>query len=457
MRFSTFVKRHGAFVLLIVVAAAAFIQGVGKELFWDWDECLYAQYGREMSKTGHFISNIWNGYLDLQKPPLYSWLLIPLTQLQKPEFWLRFPNVVASLALLIAVYMFCTRYFSRVVGYIAVLILLCAEAFVIYSLHLDTDLLFTLFLFLGIWAWIEAKHFSKIKYQNSYLLPYVAGLFIGLATMFKGLSSLSFLIAMGVATVLFPAKNSIKQYLQLLLAWALTIVPWHMLALLNYDGHFVKVYIFDNIIKRSRYPIEFHRERIWFYAALMLKELFPWILLAVAAPLELVAAIFKYLKQKKRSWKTFHSGTLSKYQIIITIALLILIPLASITRVQTRIAWYIIPVYPFIAIYLAYGAVLTIQCLSTKTLLSKLPRVQQVLIGALCLGLLFDAGSLIVRETHLLQTTTDISMRNQAALAVQKTSYPTLTYLVPFGERQARVYLPPTEQIDMTWVYGGNP
>ena len=450
------IRRHFPFLLLATVVAILFFLGIQNELFRDWDECLYAQYCREMSAQNHYLTNLWNDYIDMQKPPLYSWVLIPFAVLAPQELWLRLPNVIGSIGILLLVYLFCARYFSRTVGFLSALVLLSAEVFVINSLHLNTDILYTFFLVAGVWAWIETKHITKIKYQHSYLLPYLAGLLIGIATMMKGLSSISFLIAIGAVSVLFPAKNSIRQYAKLLLAWALTVVPWHLITLLTYDDRFIKVYIFDNIIKRARYPIENHRERIWFYGVLAVKELMPWIFVSFGALIQLGKIITTYLGGKKKRWKMLHSA-LAKHQVLIAVMVLVALPLLSITRAQTRVAWYILPIYPFLSIYIAYNLVLVVQFIRDKTPLRTVKYSMQILISLLSLALLADAGRLIVHETRILEPRQEPSLNRQVQQAIQKTTYPTLTYLVPFGERQGRKYLPENEQIDMTWVYGGNP
>lgn len=450
------IRRHFPFILLAAAVAILFFIGIQKELFRDWDECLYAQYAREMSCHHHFLTNLWNSYIDMQKPPLYSWLLIPLVSLSPQELWLRLPNVAGAVGILTLIYLFCARYFSRTVGFLAALVLLTGEVFVINSLHLNTDILYTFFLLAGVWAWIETKHITKIKYQHSYLLPYLAGLLIGIATMMKGLSSLSFLIAIGVVSVVFPGKNSIRQYGKLLIAWALTVVPWHLITFLTYDDRFIKVYILDNIIKRARFPIENHRERLWFYGVLAIKELMPWIFVSFAAVIQLGTIPYKYLRGKKKRWKTMY-GALTKHQILIALLILIAVPLLSISRAQTRVAWYILPIYPFFAIYIAYNLVLVAQYIREKTPLHKVKYSMQILIILLSAGLLFDAGQLIMHETHMFEGVQNPSLNRQVQQVIQKTPYPTLTYLVPFGERQGRKYLPENEQIDMTWVYGGNP
>ena len=141
-------KRHFPFLLLLTTIATVMALGISRELFWDWDECLYAQYCREMGRSSHYLTNIWNQYIDLQKPPLYTWLLRLVYSPDNTELRLRLVNVIASLAILTTAYSFCVRYFSRLTGIFAVLLFMATDVYVVYSTHLSTDVVFTAFLLL---------------------------------------------------------------------------------------------------------------------------------------------------------------------------------------------------------------------------------------------------------------------------------------------------------------------
>lgn len=436
-------KRYWPLLFILSAVVFLFTFRLGRDLLWDWDECLYGQYVKEMSRTGHFLTNIWNGYIDLQKPPLYSWLLSIPSMFGRTEFNLRLLNVAGALALLGSIYIFAQQYFSRKVAVLSSLILLTAEVFVIYSMKLSTDILYSLFIFLGVWGWLSSK-------KKGYWL---AGLFFGLALMTKGLGVIQFLGAIFLSLFINFRKEQFLNFIKMCLIVGVMALPWHITTYLAYGNHFLKVYIEDNIIKRSKYPIEFHRERIWFYFVLLYRELSPWLFAVLVFPLTVMLNLFQHLSGKfkiKRLLKLVQDD-LKKNELIYTLLLLIIIPLLGITRVQTRIAWYILPLYPFLAIYLGY-------CLNL--LLEHIPKKNKVLrsmLYALAVILItFDAGRLILNETKIFKSQRSMDAKQEVQLAVSKQKEPTLNYLVPFGERQAKEILPKEERIDMTWVYGGN-
>lgn len=423
-------KKYWPLLLILSLVGFLFIFRLGRDLLWDWDECLYGQYVKEMSRTGHFLTNIWNGYIDLQKPPLYSWLLSIASLFGRTEFNLRLLNVASALALLGSVYIFAQQYFARKVAVLSSLILLSAEIFVIYSMKLSTDMLYSLFIFLGIWGWLSSK-------KKGYWL---AGLFFGLALMVKGLGVVQFLGALFISLFINFRKEQFLNFVKMCFIVGLMALPWHIATYLVYGNHFLKVYVEDNIIKRSKYPIEFHRERIWFYFVLLYRELSPWLLATVVFPLLKLKTLMNFKKN----------------ELIYTILLLIVIPLLGITRVQTRIAWYILPLYPFIAIYLAYCINLLLEFVSEKFPKKNRYAISYTLYGILLILFVLDASRLIFNETKFFQSQRKMDPRQEAQFAVNKQKEAILNYLVPFGERGAKEILPPEEQIDMTWVYGGN-
>jgi len=420
--------------LILACASYFFFLKLGRNPFMDWDECLYSQYTREMQTASHYISNIWNDYIDMQKPPLYTWLLVALSRMfGQTEVALRSLSALASLGLITAVYLFAKRYFNVLTATLASLILLTGELPVIYSLRLSTDMVFTLFIFLAVWAWIES-------YKKSHW-SYVAGLLFGMSTMLKGIGSVQFMGVLALTYVLRPTRETLINYVRMLAVWAVIIIPWHVLMYMHYGNDFVRVYFLENIIKRGKYPLEFHLERWWFYFVLLWKELKPWILLGALFPILWIITLFKLPKQTtlgtrmKLIWQD-----ISKDHLTFLLILLILLPLASLTRFQTRVSWYALPLYPFIALVLArYGALFGT-------------------IGWILAGFVgFDASRLIINEVKPQLQAYSPTNREDIISASHTLPQTELFYLVSFNERQAREILPPTQQIDMTWVYGGNP
>jgi 4-amino-4-deoxy-L-arabinose transferase-like glycosyltransferase len=440
-------------ILIVATTSYLFMFRLGRNILTDWDECLYGQYVKEMGATHHYLTNIWNGYLDFQKPPLYSWLVQIPVLFGRTEFNLRILNVLGALGILIVLYLFAQKYFSRRTAILSTLVLLTGEVFVIFSLRMNTDILYTLFIFVAFWLWI-AQLKSK---QKSSILPIVSGLFLGLAVMVKGLGSLQFILALFISLFINFNKEKFIDFIKLCVAFAIVILPWHVIAYFTYKSRFIKVYILDNIIKRSKYPIEFHKERWWFYFGLIYRELYPWIFAVLILPLyKAVTLVPVFVKNPLKKLQ----AEFKAHELMYIIVLTIVVPLASLTRVHTKVAWYILPVYPFLALFLGYSMNVFIErvalMLSAK---NKMRRqiISVILFSIVVVFISLDALQLITHETRFSEPTQEISKRDDAIMHVRSMRSQAIEYLVPFGERMAKVVLPPEEQIDMTWVYGGHP
>lgn len=419
-------------LLILVVAGFFFTFRLGRDLLWDWDECLYAQYPKEMQQTGNFLINQWNGFRDIQKPPLYSWFLTFVTNFGNNEFSVRILSVLFGLTLIAALYIFTKKYFSERIAALATLILFSSELFVIYMRRANTDIGFMLFIFLGVYAWIVSRKKS--------IFSYLAGFFFGLSMMIKGFSVAPYLAALFIAIFFDFKREKLLNFVKFSVVFVLTVVPWHLAAYLDYGKEFIQLYVLDNIVKRAQNPIEFHYGGRLFYAKLIYKEIFPWLFFALVFPLYYLFQLKKYLKFSSIKKE------LKEKEVLFTVILLIILPLIAITRIQTKIAWYALPIYPFLAIFLAY-------CMDTLLKKLKHPLFFHLLVALL----LLDASKLVNNETKLFQQKRVVDPRYEVVLKSRGHPSKTLDYLVAFSERQAEAILPPEQEITQTFVYGGNP
>ena len=55
-------KSNWPWLIILLVSGVLLAFSLNKDLFMDWDECLYSVYTKEMAKTGNFLINQWNGY-----------------------------------------------------------------------------------------------------------------------------------------------------------------------------------------------------------------------------------------------------------------------------------------------------------------------------------------------------------------------------------------------------------
>lgn len=438
-----FLKKYFPLLGLLSVSAVYFFGFLGRDLLTDWDECIYAAYTHSMKISGDFLAHQFNGQVVFDKPPLYMWLLGLSTTFGENEFSFRVLSAIAGLSLITVVYLFTQKYFSRKVAVISALLLLTSPSIVSHARIINTDIFFTLFIFVASWSWLESYKRERFSY--------LAGLLFGLGVMVKGLGSLQFSGVILVCAIFDMKRDSLIRFLKVLAGFLATILPWHILAFMLYRNDFLNVYIYDNIIKRSLYAIENHRERWFFYFRLLIAEFFPWIVFLAVAPFSIFLRI-----NKVKSLQTFKYAW-AQSRILFTLILLFALPLLSMTRVATKLSWYAMPILPFLAIILAYYITVFIKRLAATIMQGPVgSSLINVIFAFIVLLISIDAFTTLSKHTRLAHPSRQITPRNEAILQTRKYNDKELDYLVPFGERQGRAVLPETEQIAQTWFYGGN-
>ncbi|MGB3094447.1 MAG: hypothetical protein WBB49_00965 [Microgenomates group bacterium] len=110
-----------------------------------------------------------------------------------------------------------------------------------------------------------------------------------------------------------------------------------------------------------------------------------------------------------------------------------------------------IPLLPYLSIFLAICLNLVFDFMKKKNKV-----LCNVLFVLLLILIILDVGKLILNETRFTQSKPTIDSRYEVILQSSKLQGSVLNYLVPFGERQAKVILPLDETLTNTWYYGGN-
>ncbi len=429
--FNKLFRGYWPLLIILVVVGFLFFLNLGKTPLWDWDECIYAQYGKEMKASGNLLTNQWNGGSRLEKPVGYSLLLQIPYLFSINEFSSRFFAVLFGLGLITVVYVLAKKYFSTEVAVLSSLILLTSESVVIYSMHLNTELPFALCVMLGLYFWLG----SDKKKSFSYL----AGLFFGVGVMIKGLA-IQFLPPLFLTLFIDFKKERFLNFLRMLGVFAVVATPWHIFQLLSHGKDFYQVYVYENIIQKVKYPVEFHFGGRLFYLKLFFQELKPWLFFAFVFPMYYLINFKKFLS-KKTFFKELHDQ-----RVLAALSLFVVIPLILLTRAQTKIAWYTLSIYPFLAIILGYGISVLFRSKKLKFLL-------YILMALLIL----DAGKLILHESRSSIGDVKTVKRYETLKKVSEINGHELEYLVQFSERRGWETLDRKLTTSTTFIYGGNP
>ncbi len=321
---------------IIILGLICFFWRLQEEPVTKWDEQTNIQVVKDTVASQEFFTLKLGDKHFLEKPPLWYWLQIPLIQvLGESQFVFRLTSVASGIALLILLYKFVSARSSKTRGFLAVFILLLTPILFIqrplglFSTHTlrsaDLDALQLLLIFAA-FVFLFAKRKSTIKLNFSFLL-------LGLAFLTKG----PFAIFLLVLNSYF-AKLQGYSLKHILLGWAIflaTILPWLLFMYLNFPAEFLNGFFGYHLVARTLTALEGHYQPWYFYFGVFLNPI-------------LNPTGFIFILNSFWIFKTkMHLQAYQKYSLILVFTTLLLFSLT-----QTKLAWYILPVYPFIVIVL---------------------------------------------------------------------------------------------------------
>lgn len=329
------------FVLLI--SYIPLFYNLGGPVLMIWDESRNAVNAWEMSHGGNLLVPSFNGDPDLwnTKPPLLQWTqILSMKVFGENEWAIRFPAALAGLLTGLLILWF-SHYFlnNYILGFIAVLILYTSNGYInAHSVRTgDFDALLVLFSSAGAFSFFLAIEEKERKRKSEFILLFF--LFIALAALTKSIAA--FLLA--------PAYLLYLIYRRQLLKWIKNKHFWigaFLMIILVFGYYFIRNLINPGYIEAvigneitGRYldTQELNTAPFPYYFRLLYQLRFQnWYYLI---PLGLTMGYLSKDKKLKR---------IITYLIFLTITYLLVISVS-----ETKLAWYDLPVYPFLAILAA--------------------------------------------------------------------------------------------------------
>jgi 4-amino-4-deoxy-L-arabinose transferase-like glycosyltransferase len=304
-----------------------------------WDESRLALNALEMFENGDYLVTFYDGAPDLwnTKPPMLIWMqVLSLKLFGISEASLRFPSALAALGTLMIILAFAKNYLKNyTLGFVAFMVLLTTFAYIdVHSTRTaDYDALLTMFTTLACLSWFIFLE-SKRK-------VFVLGFFIALsfAVLTKGITALIFMPAVFIYT-LFQKElvNTLKnkQFYLGLGIFVLAVFGYYGIREFESPSYLAAVQM-NELGGRYLEALEGHRHGFWFYYQNILEHrINEWyLLIPVGAIIGLVAK-----NQRIKRLTTF-------------LLLLVLFYFLVISSAQTKLQWYDVPMYPFIALIIA--------------------------------------------------------------------------------------------------------
>jgi len=250
-------------ILPLLLLYLLHLGGVG---FLGPDEPRYAAIGREMARTGDWITPRLDGQPWFEKPPLTYWLTALGQLAHLPDEWAaRLPEALISVGFLMFFYLTLESEFSPPLALAATSILATSAGWMAYSFAALTDLPMSA----ALGAALLITIFEKRR-------PLLAGALLGFAILGKG-----FVPVVLFAPVFLIARGKrVITLLTTLAAAAVVAAPWYILCWLRNGSAFWDDFFWKQHVARFLTPSLEHVQPFWYYLPVLLAGIFPWTPLA---------------------------------------------------------------------------------------------------------------------------------------------------------------------------------
>jgi len=302
-----------------------------------WDEARLASNAIEMSITNDIIVTHYEGKPDLwnTKPPLLIWMQAGLIKLIGiNELAIRLPSAIAGLITCFALFFFLKRHTKNYwFGFIAALVLVTSQGYVGYhgTRTGDYDALLILFITLFSFSFYNYLSIGKIIHFKLFFL------YLTLAILTKGIQPLIFLPGLLLIGFLNHKDSGIKFQFKSTVFYSIfciAVVAGYYFIRETQNPGYLKAVIENELGGRYLKTIESHDHGFTFYYDNILNKQFNYWYLPM------FIGVFIGLLNKNTTVKK-----LSIFCMILTLFYFLVISCA-----QTKLEWYDLPIFPFMAI-----------------------------------------------------------------------------------------------------------
>jgi hypothetical protein len=326
-------------IFLIFLSFIMIFVGLGKNYLIPYDEAIYAKISKNMVMTNDYLVQNWvPGKVWYEKPPLFMWMMAGAMKLMGfSSFAAKLTSAVFGFSLILLVYLMSKQMFGKVTGFFSAFALLTTTHYLYYSRMAMLDVTATFFISLA----LVIFYLSKTSEKRYFLI--LSGISVGLAVMVKGVVGLlPLLVIFFYELYLLLTKQQkisgkiILNYFLIVISSCVIFLPWHFEMYRRFGNAFVNNYIIYHVWDRATIEIEDKgRPLAWYLIVLKVSMRLSFVALLAAFPY----ALFKAAKRD--------NGL--AFLVIWALVIFLFFSVA-----KSKLVWYIIPVYPVLAIILGY-------------------------------------------------------------------------------------------------------
>lgn len=301
------------------------------------DEGRYIEIPREMLFYKDFILPRLNGVLYFEKPPLYYWLnAISFSIFGVSNLSARVVNVIFSVFTIMFTGFLAKKLFNIIISTLSQLVLATTFLYMVLTCTNTIDLLLTFFITVSI-----GSFFIAIQNENNINKKYFYFMFAASAgaVLTKGL--IGIVIPGLIIFIFFLFSKKWRLLLKVpwftgILLFLLIAAPWHILAALKNDKFLYFYFVREHFLRYTTTISE--RVQPWYYFIIIL-------ILGSIPFTHFLPKVFKnFYLQLKNNEKPF----------IFYIFLWFLVPILFFSISKSKLATYILPVFPPLSVLIAF-------------------------------------------------------------------------------------------------------
>ena len=313
---------------------------LGARDLWNSHEARAAMNAQSVLDSGRLLPHLYDGQPELQKPPLYYWLVALVARLRggAVDAWaVRLPSALSALVCAAALAILGAGCGRKREGLVAGVVLLTALHFTWLARVGRTDMPLTAAVSVALCALYLARRQTPSARLGCLAVAYVA---TAAAVLLKGPIGVV-LPAAAFGGYLLAARRQEKPGGSLGLWWGVPLVlvltvPWFWWANRETDGDFCRVFFWLHNVSRGLGGSRLRGHPWWFYGPRLLLDFAPWSVL-------LPAALWLFWR---RGW--WRQDAEARFGLAWLVAMLIVLSCARFKRAD-----YLVPAYPGAALFLS--------------------------------------------------------------------------------------------------------
>ncbi len=367
-------RSHGQLILLLVILGYIFLMlGNGRMSLTHPDEVFYIQSAKEMVKHNSWLTPMIFDKPQFEKPILsYQLFAIAIKYFGNGPFVARFwPSFFGILGVCVTYWIAWMLFGRKQLAFLAGMILCTSFIYFALSRAVLTDMIFSIWVTITFGFFYLAYRFKK--YEDVGLIFFF--IFAAISVLTKGL--LGIILPVVAITIFLWSKRDLgflkkRSVIIGMLLFILIVLPWHWLMYQKYGKVFIDEY-FNNVHVRRILEAEHAKSDHWyFYPMMMFVGVMPWSFFWFPV----VALIIQSFRKRNPDLDKikFLLAWMGTVFVVLQIA-------------HSKLASYIFPLYPTIAILFAHYLDQVIEGHKTKSI----PVSYKICVSAMAVWLLVIA------------------------------------------------------------------